>query len=277
MQHISHITRITQEQILNVKESLKARRSVIDFETLGRTLAYSPYVPRVGREFFIRDKDSKPKCAMNMPLISLNGHIQSLDMLYQAASLESKEVHLESNIFSKDAAMNASINCLNESADSIAPHCYVLDTSIVYTDMYMDKSSDDGNPNAQDSMLCLESVALLRRHSALPIIHSDIFLECYQILESALYGADALLMPMRFIEDKSLKELLHFAHRLGLAVFVAISDKNELKRAIFCGANMLFVPQDAYNELLGLIPNTQVIATSHTDDASDYGVDMWIL
>lgn len=47
---------ITQEQIANVKASLRTRMAMIDFDILGRTLAYSPYMPRANKEFFIRNE-----------------------------------------------------------------------------------------------------------------------------------------------------------------------------------------------------------------------------
>ena len=108
----------------------------------------------------------------------------------------------------------------------------------------------------------------------MPIIHADIFLDAYQILESALFGADTLLFSAAALESKALKELLQFAWRLSFDVFVAVRDKDELKKAIFSGANMLFIPQEKFGELLSLVPNSQVIATDCFDE---YGVDMWIL
>ena len=60
--------------------------------------------------------------------------------------------------------------------------------------------------------------------------------------------------------------------RLSSDVFVAVRDKDELKKAIFSGANMLFIPQEKFGELLSLVPNSQVIATDCFDE---YGVDMW--
>ncbi len=50
-------------------------------------------------------------------------------------------------------------------------------------------------------------------------------------------------------------------------------NKDELKKAIFSGADMLFLPQESFKELLSLVPNTQVIATNHPNE---YGVDIWL-
>ncbi len=223
---------ITQEQIANVKASLRTRMAMIDFDILGRTLAYSPYMPRANKEFFIRNE------RQNTPKLAHTFHIESTtdtsSLLYQTTQME-EETHFDA---------------------------YVLNLCPQYT-----------QESAKDPMQHLESISLLRRHSTLPIIHIDIFIDKYQILESALFGADTLLIPAAPLEGKALKELLNFARRLEFDVFVGADNKDELKKAIFSGADMLFLPQESFKELLSLVPNTQVIATNHPNE---YGVDIWL-
>ncbi len=48
----------TDECRLKLQTHLAKRKGVIDFETLGRTLAYSPFLPRFEREFFARARAS---------------------------------------------------------------------------------------------------------------------------------------------------------------------------------------------------------------------------
>ena len=80
-------------------------------------------------------------------------------------------------------------------------------------------------------------------------------------------------IPCALHSGKSLSVLLQFARRLGFEPFVEICDKDELKRAIFSGASMLFIPKDSFEALLSLVPNSQIIATNHHND---YGVDVQI-
>lgn len=68
--------------------------------------------------------------------------------------------------------------------------------------------------------------------------------------------------------------MLHFARKLGFEPCIEVSDKAELKKAIFSGASMLYIPQNALDELLSLVPNTQMIMSDHS---SDYGVDIVII
>ncbi|RDU59604.1 beta/alpha barrel domain-containing protein [Helicobacter marmotae] len=223
---------INRECILQASAKLKARKGMIDFDTLGRTLSYSPYMPRIKREFFIRTE------LRNMPKVihtySIANSSQHTPLLYA---------------------------CAKENPNK-EPHAYMLDLSAQYA-----QNQDE------ECMSHLEPISLLRRHSTLPIIHADIFLDVYQVLESALFGADMLFMPIAPLDGKDFKQLLDFARRLELDVFVFIRDKDELKRAIFNGADMLFILQENFSELLSLVPNTQVIATNASDE---YGVDVWV-
>ncbi len=219
-----------------VLQSLEARKALMDFDTLGRTLAYSPFMPRVERSFFVRESGNAPKIAQRLFIESATFCADSLSYIHRAYALE-------------------------EQMETLGHfEAYMLDLS-------------EGMSNVDTLSSPLESIALLRRHSTLPIIHSDIFLEEYQILESALFGADTILIPAQPLSGKSLTKLLSFARRLSFEPFIGVQNKDELKKAIFSGASMLFIPQDTFAELLSLVPNTQVIAT---DCADEYGVDLWI-
>ncbi|WP_334093432.1 indole-3-glycerol phosphate synthase [Helicobacter typhlonius] len=225
---------ITKEQIQNAKVMIHARKSVIDFDTLGRTLAYSPYLSRFEVEAFTRKGDDKPKIAKRFSI----------------------QAHFDEVLFLQEASDYA------QSKDNDA---FLLDLRAQYEKI---QSSENGLDTA------LESISLLRRHSTLPIIHADIFLEPYQILESALFGADNVLIPCAIHSKDSLSDLLHFARKLGFEPCIEVSDKSELKKAIFSGASMLYIPQNALDELLSLVPNTQMIMSDHS---SDYGVDIVII
>ncbi len=67
-------------------------------------------------------------------------------------------------------------------------------------------------------------VANARHYTAFLIIHKDIFISTYQILESLVYGADCIILSPDILEANSLKSLQNYAWHLGLAV--ATLDKN---------------------------------------------------
>ncbi len=67
-------------------------------------------------------------------------------------------------------------------------------------------------------------VANARHYTAFLVIHKDIFISKYQILESLVYGADCIVLSSDILEANSLKTLQNYAWHLGLAV--AITNKN---------------------------------------------------
>lgn len=260
---------LSPDSLKILRESLCRRKSMIDFETLGRTLAYSPFLPRVDREFFARDETEKQAEPMGMESAPSVSHSQpkiacclSIEPL---AFAQSPESHLfESSKLENEQEFES----------------YVLDLCGMFAQNFSARETKNGGGElgagqvSLDSQInILESISLLRRHSTLPIIHADVFFEEYQILESALFGSDALLLPAGVSSAKELSIMLNFARRVSLESFVYVRDSVELKKAIFSGASMLFIPESSLENLLPLVPNTQIIAS---DSMQEYGVDVHI-
>lgn len=63
-------------------------------------------------------------------------------------------------------------------------------------------------------------VATLRRYLPYLIIHKDIFISKYQILESAVYGADMIVLDASILDFISFEILFNFASSLGLRVIL---------------------------------------------------------
>jgi indole-3-glycerol phosphate synthase len=78
-----------------------------------------------------------------------------------------------------------------------------------------------------------------RANARLPILRKD-FLTCgYQVVQSAAYGADAILAIVAGLSDGQLRELLDHASRYDLDVLVEVHDESELTRAIALGVTLL--------------------------------------
>jgi indole-3-glycerol phosphate synthase len=78
-----------------------------------------------------------------------------------------------------------------------------------------------------------------RAHAKLPILRKD-FLTCaYQVVQSAAYGADAILAIVAGLTDEQLRELLAEAARWSLDVLVEIHDEEELGRALALDVTLL--------------------------------------
>jgi indole-3-glycerol phosphate synthase len=114
-----------------------------------------------------------------------------------------------------------------------------------------------------------EYLGMVRRYVSIPILRKDFIIDKYQILEALVYGADFILLIAKALSRKELKELISYAHHLGLEVLVEIHDKKDLVKAIFAGANIIGInhrdletfkmDMQLCHKLIPLIPNSKII------------------
>jgi len=65
-----------------------------------------------------------------------------------------------------------------------------------------------------------------------PVLRKDFILEPYQVYESRLYGADAILLIADLLPKDKLEELLGLAAGLGLGCLVEVHTEKELKKVL---------------------------------------------
>ncbi len=87
----------------------------------------------------------------------------------------------------------------------------------------------------------LEILALLRRHSNLPLLRKDFIVDPYQILEARRSGADAVLLITALLDAGRLKDLRIEAERHGMEALVEVHNETELERALDSGAALIGV------------------------------------
>ena len=71
-----------------------------------------------------------------------------------------------------------------------------------------------------------------RAASTLPILRKDFIIDPYQVVESAVAGADAILLIVAALDDAALTALHGQAAELDLDVLVEVHDEEELERAL---------------------------------------------
>lgn len=86
-----------------------------------------------------------------------------------------------------------------------------------------------------------EHLADVRASVQLPLLRKDFIVTRYQVVESAVLGADAVLLIVGSLNDGELRERLTEAGDLGLAALVEVHDEAELRRAIDAGARIIGV------------------------------------
>jgi indole-3-glycerol phosphate synthase len=76
----------------------------------------------------------------------------------------------------------------------------------------------------------------------LPVLRKDFIVDEYQIYESAAAGADAVLLIVAAIDDENLTSLRRLAEDdFGLDALVEVHTREEMQRALTCGANLIGV------------------------------------
>jgi indole-3-glycerol phosphate synthase len=140
----------------------------------------------------------------------------------------------------------------------------------------------------------LEYLTQIRRYVPTPLLRKDFILDKYQIVEALVYGADFILLIAKSLSTKDLKELYEYALHLGLEVLVEIHDKEDLTKAMKCGAHIVGInhrnletmqmDMTLCDKLIPMIPNGKIIvAESGVSDTetikrlSEIGADAFLI
>lgn len=75
----------------------------------------------------------------------------------------------------------------------------------------------------------------------IPVLRKDFTVDAYQIYEAKVLGAEAVLLICAILDDAQLKEYVGIADSLGLSALVEAHDRQEISRALSCGARVLGV------------------------------------
>lgn len=79
---------------------------------------------------------------------------------------------------------------------------------------------------------CDADLELARGACALPVLRKDFIVDPYQIYESRMLGADAILLIMAALDSETAEDFMMTAEALGMDVLVEVHDKAELERAL---------------------------------------------
>ena len=112
----------------------------------------------------------------------------------------------------------------------------------------------------------LESV---KRSCKLPVLRKDFIFEKYQVVESAVAGADALLLIVAVLDDETLRRLLRLTQdEMGMDALVEVHTKDELKRALSAGATLIGINNRDLKTFDVSLDVSFELAKSVTDDVT---------
>lgn len=140
----------------------------------------------------------------------------------------------------------------------------------------------------------LEYLTQIRRYVPTPLLRKDFILDKYQIVEALVYGADFILLIAKSLSTKDLKELYDYALYLGLEVLVEVHDKEDLMKAMKCGAHIVGInhrnletmemDMTLCERLIPMIPNGKIIVaesgvgnTEIIKNLSEIGADAFLI
>jgi indole-3-glycerol phosphate synthase len=87
----------------------------------------------------------------------------------------------------------------------------------------------------------LDDLEMIRKNTVLPVLRKDFLWDPYQLYESRLWGADAVLLIARLLPPARLKALIAEGRALGLTVLVEVHDSREAPKALKAGAEIIAV------------------------------------
>ncbi|MCL2644619.1 MAG: indole-3-glycerol phosphate synthase TrpC, partial [Betaproteobacteria bacterium] len=77
-----------------------------------------------------------------------------------------------------------------------------------------------------------DALKAARAACGIPVLRKDFLIDVYQVYESRLMGADAILLIAAVLSDTRMEEFAGIARELGMAVLVESHDGKELERAL---------------------------------------------
>jgi indole-3-glycerol phosphate synthase len=80
---------------------------------------------------------------------------------------------------------------------------------------------------------------LARKATSLPILRKDFIISSYQVYESYLLGADAILLIAKILSQEQLKDLLVLTHELKMSALVEINSTHDFEKAVHAGARLI--------------------------------------
>lgn len=117
----------------------------------------------------------------------------------------------------------------------------------------------------------------------LPVLRKEFIIDRYQIYESSVIGADAILLIVAALADTTISEFAALAHKLNLDVLLEVHDQQELERALRLPYKLIGINNrnlatfetslKTTIDLLAQIPTDRIVVTeSGIHSAEDVGL-----
>ena len=85
----------------------------------------------------------------------------------------------------------------------------------------------------------LDHIRQVKGVTDLPVLRKDFIIDQYQIYESALCGADAVLLIADILSKEELKDFCALSKKLGIDALLEVHNEEDLKKALKVGAKII--------------------------------------
>jgi indole-3-glycerol phosphate synthase len=126
----------------------------------------------------------------------------------------------------------------------------------------------------------LSYLGIARQRTSLPLLRKDFLTNPYEVVQSAAYGADAILAIVAGLTDPQLLALLKTSSEWEIEVLVEVHTPAEVRRALSLGARLLGINNrdlrtlstntEVTQSLIGLIPpEIQIVSESGYESVAE--------
>jgi len=125
----------------------------------------------------------------------------------------------------------------------------------------------------------IEYLSQIKAATSIPILNKEFIIDSYQIYQSRIYGADAVLLIAAILTDHELKSFLALSIHLGLDALVEVHTRDELKRVLATDAKIVGINNrnlknfqvctDTSSQLAEYIPDTIVTVSESGIDSKN--------
>ncbi len=112
----------------------------------------------------------------------------------------------------------------------------------------------------------LNFLTQIREEVNIPILRKDFMVDPWQILESRIAGADAILLIVAALSPTDLRSLKQTAESYNLSVLVEVHDQSELDEALNAGATLIGINNRDLHTFRSTLSTTLDLMTSIPDN-----------
>jgi indole-3-glycerol phosphate synthase len=122
----------------------------------------------------------------------------------------------------------------------------------------------------------LARIPKVRRVTVIPLLRKDFIIDEYQIYESRVNGADAILLIAACLSDSELSDFLALTHKLNMDAIVEVHNHEEMERAAVLKPKIIGINNRNLKSMDVSLKNTQKLAKYAPQDTilvSESGIE----